>query len=92
MEAVFVHLKRDFTIDISLKSACDTAHCENGGTCQAGFTDKGYRCVCPPGFMFAHCKQSRKRKLLKRTFNFDIPSNDNDRGCFLNNSFMKKLT
>ncbi|XP_074607735.1 uncharacterized protein LOC141860508 isoform X2 [Acropora palmata] len=36
---------------------CDGVVCENGGTCQSGFTDKGYRCVCPPGFISAHCEQ-----------------------------------
>ena len=46
-------------LKLFLKSACDTAHCENGGTCQSGFTDKGYRCLCPPGFMFVHCKQGK---------------------------------
>ncbi|XP_029190887.2 uncharacterized protein LOC114957578 [Acropora millepora] len=39
------------------ESACDRAGCENGGTCQSGFTDKGYRCVCPLGFTSAHCEQ-----------------------------------
>ncbi|XP_067047847.1 uncharacterized protein [Acropora muricata] len=39
------------------ESACDRAACENGGTCQSGFTDKGYHCVCPPGFTSAHCEK-----------------------------------
>ncbi|XP_015763707.1 PREDICTED: neurogenic locus notch homolog protein 1-like [Acropora digitifera] len=39
------------------ESTCDRAVCENGGTCQSGFTDKGYHCVCPPGFTSAHCEQ-----------------------------------
>ncbi|XP_044169275.1 uncharacterized protein LOC114965441 [Acropora millepora] len=42
------------------ESACDRATCENGGTCQSGFTDKGYHCVCPPGFTSAHCEQDDK--------------------------------
>ncbi|XP_074607313.1 uncharacterized protein LOC141860178 isoform X3 [Acropora palmata] len=42
------------------ESACDRATCENGGTCQSGFTDKGYHCVCPPGFTSAHCGKDDK--------------------------------
>ena len=31
--------------------ACDkSSHCQNNGTFQSGFTLKGYRCLCPPGF------------------------------------------
>ncbi|XP_068737583.1 uromodulin-like isoform X1 [Montipora capricornis] len=39
-------------------SACDkVGRCDNGGVCQSGYTDKGYRCVCPPGWKFAYCQQ-----------------------------------
>ncbi|XP_068739955.1 uncharacterized protein [Montipora capricornis] len=38
-------------------SACDTDHCQNGGVCQSGYTDKGYRCVCLPGFTSDQCEQ-----------------------------------
>ncbi|XP_068685613.1 protein kinase C-binding protein NELL2-like isoform X2 [Montipora foliosa] len=38
-------------------NACDEPRCKNGGTCQSGFTDKGYRCMCPLGFTLAHCGQ-----------------------------------
>ena len=42
---------------IPSKNACDRAACENGGTCQSGFTDKGYRCICAPNFFSAHCEK-----------------------------------
>ncbi|XP_068716558.1 fibropellin-1-like isoform X4 [Montipora foliosa] len=38
-------------------SACETDHCQNGGVCQSGYTDKGYRCVCLPGFTSDQCEQ-----------------------------------
>ncbi|XP_074607314.1 uncharacterized protein LOC141860179 [Acropora palmata] len=50
-------LNRDGYIYKGADSACDRAVCENGGTCQSGFTDKGYRCVSPPNFFSAHCEK-----------------------------------
>ncbi|XP_068704318.1 adhesion G protein-coupled receptor E2-like [Montipora foliosa] len=32
------------------ENTCGKSACENGGTCQSGFTQKRYRCLCPPGF------------------------------------------
>ncbi|XP_067057279.1 uncharacterized protein [Acropora muricata] len=37
------------------ESACDERRCKNGGTCQSGYTDKGYRCLCPPQWTSPHC-------------------------------------
>ncbi|XP_068706688.1 uncharacterized protein [Montipora foliosa] len=43
-------------------SACDKEdHCANGSVCQSGYTDKGYRCVYPPGWKFAHCQQEEQK-------------------------------
>ena len=40
-----------------LQSACDkSSHCQNNATCQSGFTLKGYRCLCPPGFEGESCE------------------------------------
>ena len=40
-----------------LQSACDkSSHCQNNATCQSGFTLKGYRCLCPPGFKGESCE------------------------------------
>ncbi|CAH3143040.1 unnamed protein product [Porites lobata] len=35
-------------------SACDNPRCHNNGTCQSGFTEKKYRCLCPSGFTGEH--------------------------------------
>ncbi|XP_066022416.1 epidermal growth factor-like protein 6 [Pocillopora verrucosa] len=39
------------------KNACDKSfQCQNNATCQSGFTLKGYRCLCPPGFKGELCE------------------------------------
>ncbi|CAH3164840.1 unnamed protein product, partial [Pocillopora meandrina] len=39
-------------------NACDKSpYCENNATCQSGFTLKGYRCLCPPGFKGEYCEK-----------------------------------
>ncbi|XP_058946064.2 uncharacterized protein [Pocillopora verrucosa] len=39
------------------KSACVKNFCKNNATCQSGFNDKGYRCLCTAGFKGRHCDQ-----------------------------------
>ncbi|XP_066022877.1 uromodulin-like [Pocillopora verrucosa] len=40
------------------KNACDeSSQCQNNATCLAGFTLKGYRCMCPPGFEGELCER-----------------------------------
>lgn len=38
------------------KNACgNNSPCKNNATCQSGFTVKGYRCLCPPGYEGGNC-------------------------------------
>lgn len=38
------------------KNACGkNSPCKNNATCQSGFTVKGYRCLCPPGYEGGNC-------------------------------------
>ena len=42
-----------------LQSACVKNHCKNNATCQSGFTDKGFRCMCTAGFKGQNCDQGK---------------------------------
>ena len=40
------------------QNACDkSSYCQNEATCQSGFTLKGYRCSCFPGFEGERCEK-----------------------------------
>ena len=44
----------------SLKNACAGKPCQNNSTCQAGFTDRDYQCLCIAGFTGHDCEVGKK--------------------------------
>ena len=44
----------------NLKNACAKKPCQNNSTCQAGFTDRDYRCLCIAGFTGHDCEVGKK--------------------------------
>ena len=47
-----------FSLFFLLENACDKSfQCQNNATCLAGFTLKGYRCLCHPGFEGELCEK-----------------------------------
>ncbi|XP_068693015.1 neurexin-4-like [Montipora foliosa] len=51
---------------MEIKNLCSSSPCLNGGTCQAGFTSKGFRCLCTnSSFAGIHC-EAKSCSQLKR--------------------------
>jgi len=46
-----------------LKNPCASGPCSHKMICQTGFTHRGYRCICPAGFMGQDCKIGEKTTL-----------------------------
>ncbi|KAL9953680.1 hypothetical protein ACROYT_G041133 [Oculina patagonica] len=45
---------------IGTENHCSSSPCLNNGTCQAGFTSKGFRCICRTGFSGTNCHEAAK--------------------------------
>ncbi|XP_078351737.1 uncharacterized protein LOC144636404 isoform X2 [Oculina patagonica] len=55
------HLKSRATfIYLAIENLCSSSPCLNNGTCQAGFTSKGFRCICRAGFSGTKCQKAAK--------------------------------
>ncbi|CAH3107648.1 unnamed protein product, partial [Porites lobata] len=52
------------------QNACSSNPCFFKATCLSGFTNKGYRCLCPPGRAGDQCEKENWKKV------------NNDRVCF----------
>ena len=38
------------------QNSCESIPCAHHATCQAGFGNHGYRCICPAGYQGVQCK------------------------------------
>ena len=43
----------------SHQNKCCFNMCYNNATCLVGFTNKGYKCLCPPGYTGEHCEKGK---------------------------------
>ena len=46
-------------LSLSKQNLCRKRPCWNNGTCQAGFTDKDFRCICPVGVRGERCRKGK---------------------------------
>jgi len=42
-----------------VENPCRRGPCKNNGTCQAGFTSEGFRCICPIGTLGKKCERGK---------------------------------
>ncbi|XP_066020134.1 microfibril-associated glycoprotein 4-like isoform X2 [Pocillopora verrucosa] len=59
--APFLLVKNPGYTYLAIENLCSSSPCLNNGTCQAGFTNKGFRCVCQEKFTGETCQVEVKR-------------------------------
>jgi len=52
-----------FFLFFSLKNSCAKTPCKNNATCQAGFTDRDYQCLCILGVTGHDCGEGKGHQL-----------------------------
>lgn len=50
-------MKIAFFLFLLYQSPCSNGACVENSICQAGYTNEGYRCICPTGFTGLSCSQ-----------------------------------
>ncbi|CAH3042455.1 unnamed protein product [Pocillopora meandrina] len=58
--APFLLVKSPGYTYLAVENPCSSSPCLNNGTCQAGFTNKGFRCVCQEKFTGETCQVEGK--------------------------------
>ncbi|XP_066027770.1 uncharacterized protein [Pocillopora verrucosa] len=65
-----------------IENPCGSSPCQKNSTCQAGFTSKGYRCVCPQGLGVENCDQvilpQNCSQAVKETGVYEISNHGSD--------------
>ena len=51
------HAYSTLSLTFSSHNACSSNPCLYNATCLSSFTDKGYRCLCPPGRTGEQCEK-----------------------------------
>ena len=76
----------------SLQSACVDKPCDNNSTCQSGFTDQGYRCVCTTGFKGPRCKKGNPCHVKPVVSSCSLVSGRNRCNCCLNSNITVNIS
>ena len=45
------------------QNSCESIPCAHHATCQAGFGNHGYRCICPAGYQGVQCKTGEGKNI-----------------------------
>ncbi|XP_022803936.1 ficolin-2-like isoform X1 [Stylophora pistillata] len=53
----------------AIENRCSSSPCLNDGTCQAGFTSKGFRCACRDEFTGQNCQFQAMKKTCAEIYN-----------------------